>query len=80
MELLLILIVLLFVSYYFTYVSNTLMSMPFFAPVLKIKNTIIFGTLGLIYSFDMDPLPISNIFLGMIAGSFIDYLLLQNRD
>lgn len=87
MEGIYIVFILLVLSLYFApHILDSLsVSTPF--PLGKIKNTIVFGLVGFLFSItNMDaplsgvPLgsfPIANVFLGMIAGSFIDYLLIE---
>ncbi|WP_407271290.1 hypothetical protein [Radiobacillus sp. PE A8.2] len=73
MELFLIIVVLVCIALcYAPFMFDTLQAMPF---VFKIRNTIIFGVIGVIFSLQIDPFPIINVFAGMIAGSFVDYLV-----
>ncbi|WP_138419439.1 hypothetical protein [Aquibacillus sediminis] len=76
MDLLFILLILAIVSLYFApFMFESLRVIPFITPISKVKNTIIFGVIGVIFSQQIEPFPILNVFMGMIAGSFIDYLM-----
>jgi len=77
MDLFLILLILAVISLYFApfMFESIRVSFPFIKPILKVKNTIIFGVIGVVFSQPIEPFPILNVFIGMIAGSLIDYLL-----
>lgn len=72
-----ILLMVAFITFYLTpFIFETIqVSFPFVIHILKVRNTIVFGLIGIVFSLQIEPFPVMNLFLGMIAGSFVDYLI-----
>ena len=77
-----VIILLMFVVFFLyvaPYFSPELHTVPFISQIIKLKNTIMFGLIGLIFAVNADPFQVTNVFMGMIAGSFID-LNIKNKE
>lgn len=77
MEVLFIIVVVIIVAVYFSpfFLESLQASFPYFNTLMRVRYTIIFGGIGLLYGIAGDVLDITDIFFGMIAGSFVDFLL-----
>ncbi|SFE79266.1 hypothetical protein [Alteribacillus iranensis] len=77
MEALFIIIVVIIVAVYFSpfFLESLQASFPYFNTIMRVRYTIIFGGIGVLYGLAGDTWDIQDFFLGMIAGSFVDYLL-----
>ncbi|MFB4165150.1 hypothetical protein ACE1TI_15340 [Alteribacillus sp. JSM 102045] len=77
MEVLFIIVVIIIVAVYFSpfFLESLQASFPYFNTLMRVRYTIIFGGIGLLYGIAGEILDITDIFFGMIAGSLIDFLL-----
>ena len=79
MEILFVLIVIVIVAVYFSpfFLESLQASFPYYNTIRRIRYTIVFGGIGLLYAMTGASGDIKDMFFGMIAGSFIDLLLSQ---
>ncbi|MFZ4454470.1 hypothetical protein [Salibacterium aidingense] len=77
MEVLFIIIVVIIVAVYFSpyFLESLQASFPYFNSIMRVRYTIIFGGIGLLYGLAGEQMNIQDVFFGMIAGSLIDFLL-----
>ncbi|MFB5661776.1 hypothetical protein [Alteribacillus sp. HJP-4] len=77
MEVLFIIVVVLIIAVYFSpfFMESLQASFPYFNSLMHVRYTIIFGGVGLLFALTAETVDINDIFTGMIAGSFIDFLL-----
>ncbi|MDQ0299953.1 hypothetical protein J2S78_002400 [Salibacterium salarium] len=81
MEILFVVIVVIIVAVYFSpfFLESVQASFPYYNSLMRVRYTIIFGGIGLLYGIAGNQMDIKDFFLGMIAGSFIDFQLRPNR-
>lgn len=77
MEVLIVIIAIIIAAVYFSpfFLENLQASFPYFNSLMRIRYTIIFGGIGLLYGLAEGQADIQSLFLGMIAGSFVDFQL-----
>ncbi|WP_232725548.1 hypothetical protein [Bacillus sp. FJAT-44742] len=77
MDVLVIILAIIVLAVYFSpFIFSSLQaSFPFFNSFMKVKYTTIFAIIAVMFGLYMDPFPVQTVFLGMIAGSFMDFLL-----
>ncbi|MGY4691231.1 hypothetical protein [Salibacterium sp. K-3] len=77
MEVLFIIIVVIIVAVYFSpfFLESLQASFPYFNSFMRVRYAIIFGGIGLLYGLTEGQMDIQDLFLGMIAGSFVDFQL-----
>ncbi len=77
MNVLFVIIAVLIAAVYFSpfFMESLQASFPYFNTIVRVRYTIIFGGIGFLYGIAEGTLNIQELFLGMIAGSFIDLLL-----
>ncbi|WP_158738568.1 hypothetical protein [Alteribacillus sp. YIM 98480] len=81
MEVLFIIVVIIIVAVYFSpfFLESLQASFPYFNTLMRVRYTIIFGGIGLLYGIAGEVLDITDIFFGMIAGSLVDFLLRSSQ-
>lgn len=77
MDVLFIIVVIVIVAVYFSpfFLQSLQASFPYFNSMMRVRYTIIFGGIGLLYVIAGAEWDIQDVFFGMIAGSLVDFLL-----
>ncbi|RSL29653.1 hypothetical protein D7Z54_30165 [Salibacterium salarium] len=77
MEILFVVIVVIIVAVYFSpfFLESVQASFPYYNSLMRVRYTVIFGGIGLLYGIAGEQMDIQDLFLGMIAGSFVDFQL-----